>query len=333
MDADYIIAATFNPDGDIDNCSDEVENGGPNGGDGDDNGTPDAQESNVATFLNIDRDYCTMVSPDDTELEDVTAQNNPSAEDAPANVEFTAGFFQFSLKGITAGGCSEVTLLLPKDTRINTYYKYGPTPDNPASHWYEFLFNGETGAEIFQEEYRTRIVLHLCDGKRGDNDLDDSNAVIDDIGGPAKTVSGMPSATTGSATSVTSSSATLNGTVNPNGASTSYYFDYGTTTNYGSKTAKTDAGLGTEEVSVGADLTELSEGTTYHFRLVATDRSRTSYGNDAAFATKSDGGGDGGGDSCFIATVVYGSQMEPDIKEVRDFGDRPLITNSAGKAF
>ncbi len=92
-----------------------------------------------------------------------------------------------------------------------------------------------------------------------------------------------PTVNTGSATSVTSSSATLNGTVNPNGASTTYYFEYGTS--YGSTTTETDAGSGTEEVSVSADLTGLSEGTTYHFRLVATNSAGTNYGDDTTFTT------------------------------------------------
>ncbi|GAJ01582.1 unnamed protein product, partial [marine sediment metagenome] len=68
-----------------------------------------------------------------------------------------------------------------------------------------------------------------------------------------------------------------------NGASTTYYFEYGTT--YGSTTTETDAGSGTEEVSVSADLTGLSEGTTYHFRLVATNSAGTDYGDDATFTT------------------------------------------------
>ena len=177
------------PDNDADGISDAEENGGPNGGDGDGNGTADVQEPNVATFKNINGDYCTLISPDTTELKDVAAKENPSPEDAPANMAFSAGFFQFSLSGISAGACTEVTLILPKDTEIETYYKYGQTPDNPANHWYEFLYDGETGAEIFQDEDRTRIVLHLCDGKRGDNDLDSTNGVIDDIGGPSSTAS------------------------------------------------------------------------------------------------------------------------------------------------
>jgi len=96
-----------------------------------------------------------------------------------------------------------------------------------------------------------------------------------------------PTVTTGSPTSVTSSSATLTGTVNPNGAETTYYFQYGTTTSYGSTTTTTAAGSGTGSVSASATLTGLSSGTTYHYRLAAANSGGNTYGADNAFATTS----------------------------------------------
>ena len=84
---------------------------------------------------------------------------------------------------------------------------------------------------------------------------------------------------------MTSSSATLNGTVNPNGASTNYYFEYGTTASYGSTTATWNAGSGTTDQSVAASITGLNSDTTYHYRIVATNSEGTSYGNDEIFIT------------------------------------------------
>jgi len=94
-----------------------------------------------------------------------------------------------------------------------------------------------------------------------------------------------PSVSTGSATSVTSNSATLNGTVNPNGASTIYYFEYGITTAYGATSITTSAGSGTSDVLVNANITGLSESTTYHYRLVATNSIGTTSGSDQTFVT------------------------------------------------
>jgi len=101
--------------------------------------------------------------------------------------------------------------------------------------------------------------------------------------GSAATTS--PTAVTGTASTVTTSSAVLNATVNPNGSSTTYAFQYGTTTNYGSQTATTAAGSGTSSASVHATLSGLISGTTYHFRVVDTSPAGTGTGTDATFTT------------------------------------------------
>ncbi len=92
-----------------------------------------------------------------------------------------------------------------------------------------------------------------------------------------------PWAVTTAASNVTGTSATLNGSVNPNGFATDAYFEYGTTISYGSTTTSQSIGSGTTAVSVTANLTGLSAGTTYHFRLVASNTNGTSYGADQSF--------------------------------------------------
>lgn len=94
-----------------------------------------------------------------------------------------------------------------------------------------------------------------------------------------------PSVTTGSATSISSDCATLNGTINPNGKSSTYYFEYGTTTGYGSSTSSTSAGSGSSAVSVSSPITGLSPNTTYHYRLAGTNSDGTSLGSDKTFTT------------------------------------------------
>jgi phosphodiesterase/alkaline phosphatase D-like protein len=95
-----------------------------------------------------------------------------------------------------------------------------------------------------------------------------------------------PVAATGAASSVGSSGATLNGKVNPKGRSTSYYFEYGTSTSYGSKTGSTSVGNGTSDATVAKAVNGLKPGTAYHFRLVATSDAGTSRGSDATFTTQ-----------------------------------------------
>ena len=99
------------------------------------------------------------------------------------------------------------------------------------------------------------------------------------------TTSAAPVAVTGSATSVTVTSATLNGTVDPNSRATSWYFEYGTSTSYGSKTAAKSAGAGTSTVNVSAPVSGLTRGRLYHYRLVATSDAGTSRGADQTFST------------------------------------------------
>jgi hypothetical protein len=100
-----------------------------------------------------------------------------------------------------------------------------------------------------------------------------------------------PTVTTGSATGITATGATLNGTVNPNGVSTTAYFQWGTTVSYGNNTAFQSIGSGTSDVSVSEILTGLSSGITYHYRVVATSSAGTVYGSDMDFTTNAGGSG------------------------------------------
>ena len=70
---------------------------------------------------------------------------------------------------------------------------------------------------------------------------------------PVAVGASTPDATTGSATQVTTSGAQVTGSVNPHGEATTYAFQYGTTTNYGSQTATANAGSGTSSVSGARD--------------------------------------------------------------------------------
>jgi hypothetical protein len=90
-----------------------------------------------------------------------------------------------------------------------------------------------------------------------------------------------PTATTEQATAVTETEATLNGDVNPEGQATSYYFEYGSTESYGTKTSEMPAGSGSTNQEFHFTWTGLSPNTTYDFQLVAV------YG---AGKTKVDGG-------------------------------------------
>jgi phosphodiesterase/alkaline phosphatase D-like protein len=102
-----------------------------------------------------------------------------------------------------------------------------------------------------------------------------------------KTPPNPPTVVTGTASSLTQTTATLNATVNPNGGAVSECeLQYGTTTSYGSSAPCTPSpGSGTSPVAVSASITSLSANTTYHFRIVATNPGGTSKGSDQTLTT------------------------------------------------
>ncbi len=89
--------------------------------------------------------------------------------------------------------------------------------------------------------------------------------------------------------SVSDTSAALLAGVFPNGLATSYYWQYGPTTSYGSQTATTDIGSGQGVVGVADTLPGLSPSSTYHVRLVATNADGTVYGYDHVIGTLAGG--------------------------------------------
>src|SRR6478672_10512963 len=95
---------------------------------------------------------------------------------------------------------------------------------------------------------------------------------------------GPPVAITNPATLIASFSATLSGSVDPHGLTTTVYFQYGTTTSYGHTTLN-QIKTGNTYQSVSANLSGLTASTTYHFRLVATNSAGTRYGVDRTFTT------------------------------------------------
>jgi hypothetical protein len=100
-------------------------------------------------------------------------------------------------------------------------------------------------------------------------------------------VGGAPYVVTNPVSGIQELEATFNGTVNPEGSPTSYVFQYGTTTAYGSSTASVGLGAGEQAISVSATVPNLHAGTTYHYRVVAFNALGTTYGADQQFTTSS----------------------------------------------
>jgi len=95
---------------------------------------------------------------------------------------------------------------------------------------------------------------------------------------------GRPVVITNPATLIMSHSAELHGAVDPHGLSTTVYFQYGRTISYGSRTPN-QTKTGNIYQNVSANISGLSAGTTYHFRIVGTNTAGTRYGGDRTFTT------------------------------------------------
>src|SRR5262249_10202721 len=84
---------------------------------------------------------------------------------------------------------------------------------------------------------------------------------------------------------VTTTTANVSATINPNGLPTTYHVEYGPTTAYGLQTHEVSIGAGPTLQVVGAVLPGLAPNTAYHFRFVSTTSAGTTPGNDATVST------------------------------------------------
>jgi hypothetical protein len=102
-----------------------------------------------------------------------------------------------------------------------------------------------------------------------------------------ETAGRAPSAGGTSATLESASAATLAGAVNPHSVDTRWYFEFGTTSGYGSVSPAVagQAGSGTNPVTVSTKIGSLAVATTYHYALVAVNAVGTTTSNDHVFHT------------------------------------------------
>jgi YVTN family beta-propeller protein len=162
-----------------DSVEDQVPSPSGGTGDGNGDGVPDAQQSDVASLPNaVDGGYVTLVSGGGIPLQAVRA--TAPAVMPPAWVEMPQGLITFQVDGLTPGSVYSATLILHTGAAPVEFWKFGPTLSTPTDHWYPFMFDGQTGAVIGGNT----ITLYFVDGQRGDGDLS-MNGRISDPGGPA----------------------------------------------------------------------------------------------------------------------------------------------------
>jgi uncharacterized repeat protein (TIGR01451 family) len=101
----------------------------------------------------------------------------------------------------------------------------------------------------------------------------------------AASTTARPSINSFSSSGMTDTTAALAAAVTPNGVATTVFFEYGPTTGYGTTVSGQAIGSGNSPINVSANLSGLTPGTTYHYRVYATNSVGTTFGADATFET------------------------------------------------
>jgi phosphodiesterase/alkaline phosphatase D-like protein len=176
----------------------------------------------------------------------------------------------------------------PQGQAVTYHFEYGPTAAYGQSTTTQNLAASNSNSSVSASlsgltpgtPYHYRLVASNASGTTNGNDMTLTTTSSPPPNPP-------PAAVTGGTTSPTQNSITLDGSVNPEGQATTYRFEYGTTTLYGSQApvSDADAGSGSADVPVSADVSGLSPNTQYHYRLVAINGSGTTHGLDATFTT------------------------------------------------
>jgi hypothetical protein len=104
-------------------------------------------------------------------------------------------------------------------------------------------------------------------------------------GGAGALAAGPPTIEGESFSDVGSGSANLSAQINPNGSPTTYYFEYGTSEAYGSRTAEASLGAAEGTLTAPAQLDDLTANSAYHFRVVAGNGAGNEEGPDITFRT------------------------------------------------
>ncbi|MBA3865819.1 MAG: hypothetical protein H0X42_05665 [Solirubrobacterales bacterium] len=145
----------------------------------------------------------------------------------------------------------------------------GATPTDEGQHPVTAQLTGLTSGAT---EYHFRLVFKRASGasKGGDRSFETSGAKVLSERSPV----------------VEQTGATLEAAINPRGSSTTYRFEYGSTTSYGNSGPDESLGEVNEPVSVTETLTGLTPSTTYHWRVVAIDSFGEHPGEDRTFTTK-----------------------------------------------
>jgi hypothetical protein len=206
----------------------------------------------------------------------IAAFKYPSCGPTPAPTLVTTAVSGISVGSATLGG-----IINPNGVAANAYFQWGQTVTYGATTPVQ-----DAGAGSSSVPYNATITGLSCGTTYHFQAVGSNSGNIEYGGDQSFTTSACPpTVMTSSAGSISSTSATLGGTVNPNGGETTAYFQWGPTTAYGATTPAQGVGSGTAIVPLSASLTGLACASPYHFRAVASNPGGTGHGDDQTFST------------------------------------------------
>lgn len=200
--AELVIPIHGGASSDSDGVPADIENSSPNGGDGNDDDIPDKLQSHVASFLNTDNSYTTLVTHESGGFSNVTSVQLSSLDVLPDNVTLAKGAFTLELLDIPVGSIAEFGLILPVDNSTADIYSFSSTANNKTAHWFKLEKNSIPGVVIFGDVTLNTIerniaTIRILDGGDGDADMTADGKIVF-VGGPEITNSSSSGGSSGS---------------------------------------------------------------------------------------------------------------------------------------
>jgi hypothetical protein len=199
--------------------------------------------------------------------------------------------------GVTSGTPSEIAstkavlngTVNPRGKETRYHFEYGPTTQYGSS----FPVSGKSAGSGSSNVAVSEAVAGLAGGTTYHYRLvaeKESAAIYGQDQTFTTLPGGLPVVTAEQPAPVSDTSMSLAGAVNPNKYATDYHFEYGPTAAYGSKTATVSLASGSSSMAVKASIAGLSPATTYHYRLVASNKEGVTHGPDVEARTCQAGG-------------------------------------------
>lgn len=199
-----------------------------------------------------------------------------------------------TVKTITASNISRTTVNLngeiaPNKTETQYWFEYGKTTELGNTSAFSSVGNGnvKTPVSISLSGLEPLTIYYFR--LNAQNQFGTINGSILNFKTSGPTSAKVPSVSTGDSTSITNSTATLHGAVNPNLADTKYWFEYDTNSLLGSaffqSTEPVSIGAGGTVIPIDRIITNLKSNTTYYFRIVAQNNIGTVRGERMTFKT------------------------------------------------